>query len=161
MLVESFETNNIFCSNQFHKFFILFLRAHLQLLRRLAAAEKGGQRVTENQKISSIDLFVNKTSEAEIRSVRKSNFIPKVKRENDKSSPRNMLKFKYNNSYAFYNDHVSMASSNSSSTINLTTRLRGVRSRRNSLIVEETGRFSTRRSSVPEESFISIAESAR
>lgn len=33
--------------------------------------------------------------------------------------------------------------------------------RRNSLVVEETGRFSTRRSSVPDEAFISITSSAR
>ena len=48
--------------------------------------------------------------------------------------------------------------STTSSTVNLTSRYLGFNKdrRRNSLVVEETGRLNTRRSSVPEDSFISI-----
>merc|ERR1711962_149098 len=48
--------------------------------------------------------------------------------------------------------------STTSSTVNLTSRYLGFNKdrRRNSLVVEETGRLNTRRSSVPDDSFISI-----
>ena len=57
------------------------------------------------------------------------------------------------------NSRLSESNDITSSTVNLTSKfLKPNKSRRNSLIVEETGRFGTRRSSAPPESFIPISE---
>ena len=68
-----------------------------------------------------------------------------------------MMKFRVNDHYGSGN--LNESQNTASSTVNLTSKYLGSYNknrRRNSLVVEDTGRLNTRRNSVPDDSFITI-----